>query len=93
MAEELETLRDALKAAEADKVQIIDELETAKKAIAGGGPKRSVTGKPETQINDLLVKAAGYRAKAKATLDHTLAKGYKELAKDLEAKASRKDVN
>ena len=93
VAEELETLRDALKAAEADKVQIIDELETAKKAIAGGGPKRSVTGKPETQINDLLVKAAGYRAKAKATLDHTLAKGYKELAKDLEAKASRKDVN
>jgi hypothetical protein len=95
VTEELETLRDALKAAEAEKVQLTDELATAKKAVASGGPKRAVVGEAaqKTVVNDLLAKAADYRRKADATLDTTLRKGYKELAKDLEAKASRKDVN
>ena len=95
VTEELETLRDALKAAEADKVQLTDELATAKKAVASGGPKRAVVGAAaqKTVVNDLLSKAADYRRKADATLDVTLRKGYKKLAKDFEAKASRKDVN
>jgi hypothetical protein len=92
VTEELETLKAALKAAEADKVQIAEELVEAKKAVAGGGPKRAAAGKPEMKTNDLLAKAADYRHKASVTQDRVLAEGYRELATDLEAKASRKDA-
>ena len=92
VAEEIELLKAALEAAEGDKARIADELATAQKAVVGGGPKRAVTSKPETQTNQLLAKAADLRQKAATTLDSDLRKGYKEWADDLEAKASRKDV-
>jgi hypothetical protein len=39
------------------------------------------------KTNDLLVKAATYKAKANATTDPVLAKGYMALAKEYYAKA------
>jgi hypothetical protein len=92
VTEELETLKAASQAAVAETVRLTGELDKANKAVAGGGPKRAATGKPETETNELLAKAADYRRKADATLDTVLSKGYRELAVDLEAKASRKDV-
>ena len=57
----------------------------AKSLAVAGGPKR--TGTSQAQPNDLLVKAATYKAKAQATTDPVLAKGYKQLADEYFAKA------
>jgi phage head maturation protease len=92
VTEELEQLRTALKAVEAEKVQITGELESAKKAAVAGGPKRSATKAIDVDIPELLQKATEYRVKASSTNDRDLARGYVELAEDLETKASRKDV-
>jgi hypothetical protein len=62
------------------------ELAIAKSLAVAGGPKR--TGTSQAQPNDLLVKAATYKAKAEATTDPVLAKGYKELAKEYFAKSA-----
>jgi hypothetical protein len=64
------------------------ELATAKTKAVSGGPKRSVI-KPAViaELGDLLQKAAEYRAKSVVTEDKDLARGYKELASDFEAKA------
>ena len=43
--------------------------------------------------NDLLVKAASYKAKADASTDPVLAKGYRELANDFLQKANPKASN
>jgi hypothetical protein len=64
------------------------ELATAKTKAVAGGPKRSVI-KPAViaELGDVLQKAAEYRAKSAVTDDKDLARGYKELASDFEAKA------
>ena len=64
------------------------ELATAKTKAVSGGPKRSAI-KPAViaELGDLLQKAADYRAKSAVTDDKDLARGYKELASDFEAKA------
>lgn len=64
------------------------ELATAKTKAVSGGPKRSAI-KPAViaELGDLLQKAAEYRAKSAVTDDKDLARGYKELASDFEAKA------
>ena len=64
------------------------ELATAKNKAVSGGPKRSVI-KPAliAELGNLLQKAAEYRAKSAVTEDKDLARGYKELASDFEAKA------
>jgi hypothetical protein len=82
---------DILKSAnEADK-GIISKLQTelalANQKAVSGGPKRS-TIKPENAMNEFAIMALTYRQKAAATSDKTLALGYKELAKDFEAKAN-----
>jgi len=65
------------------------ELATAKTKAVGSGPKRSAIKQPEiVQLSDLLAKAAEYRQKSAVTSDKDLARGYKELAQDFEAKAS-----
>lgn len=70
------------------------ELATAKNKAVQGGPKRSVI-KPAViaQLGDLLQKAAEYRAKSAVTDDKDLARGYKELASDFEAKALAVQAN
>jgi hypothetical protein len=81
---EIEALVSAKEAAEGRAMSLETELATAKSLAAGGGPKR--TAKPVSETSsDLLVKAAMYNAKAKATTDPTLAKGYRVLAEKFAA--------
>ena len=68
-------------------VSLESELAIAKSLAAAGGPKR--TGTSVAQPNDLLVKAATYKAKANATTDPVLAKGYRQLADEFFAKADQ----
>jgi hypothetical protein len=83
---EIAELRAAKMAAEEKSVALESELVLAKSAAVAGGPKR--TGRTAvTQENELLIKAASYRAKAAATSDPTLVKGYSALAKEYAAKA------
>jgi hypothetical protein len=90
--QELLTLKTALEAEQAKSVELADELATANKAVAAGGPKRATTQQSDYTVNALLQKAAEYSIKASATTDSVLAQGYRDLAEELNAKASRKDV-
>jgi uncharacterized membrane protein YgcG len=76
---EIEALLTAKEAAESHAMSLETELAKAKSLAVAGGPKRTAKPVAETS-NDLLVKAAMYNAKAKATTDPTLAKGYRALA-------------
>jgi hypothetical protein len=89
VTEEISRLKSALEAERIEKAQIAEELATANKAVAGGGPKRSVTGKAETVTNDLSAKATELRFKATQTQDRVLAKGYLAWAEDLEAQSKK----
>jgi hypothetical protein len=71
-------------------VKLEEELAIAKSLAVAGGPKRTAS-TISNEPNDLLVKAASYKAKANATTDPTLAKGYKTLAEEFLAKASEAD--
>jgi hypothetical protein len=82
---EIESLVAAKEAALEKSVSLEAELATAKSLAVAGGPKR--TGTSLAQDNDLLVKAATYKAKANATTDPVLVKGYNELAKEYFASA------
>lgn len=79
-------LMSAKEAAESKASRLETELAEAKSLAVAGGPKRTARPVSETS-NDLLVKAAAYKAKANATTDPTLAKGYETLAKEFLAKA------
>lgn len=79
-------LLSAKEAAESKASRLETELAEAKSLAVAGGPKRTARPVSETS-NDLLVKAAAYKAKANATTDPTLAKGYETLAKEFLAKA------
>ena len=83
---EIADLLTAKKAVEEKAVSLENELAIAKSLAVAGGPKR--TGTSVGQPNDLLVKAATYKAKAQATTDPVLAKGFNELAKEFYAKAA-----
>ena len=85
---EIASLQAATKAAEEKAVALESELVTAKSAAISGGPKR--TGRiAVTQTNELLLKAAEYKAKAIATSDPILIKGYKSLEKEFLSKAGK----
>jgi Family of unknown function (DUF5872) len=88
---EIASLVSAKEAVEAKAVSLETELAKAKSLVAGGGPKR--THKPADASNDLTTKANVYLAKANASTDPLLAKGYKELAKEFLAKATNPDAN
>lgn len=76
---EVASLVSAKEAAETKAASLESELAIAKSLAVAGGPKR--TAKPiDTRISDNLTKAAVYRAKANATTDPLLIKGYKALA-------------
>jgi len=78
----------AAKEAASDKaVGLETELAVAKSLAVAGGPKRTI--RPVDHAStDLLVKAATYKAKADATTDPDLAKGYKALYQEFLGKAS-----
>ena len=64
------------------------ELATAQNKAVASGPKRFAIGeKVADEMSHFLAKAADYRAKSASTTDKDLARGYKELAQDFEAKA------
>jgi hypothetical protein len=90
---EFTLLKSSLVEAEQKAANLEAELETAKKMAVAGGPKRSILKSTEAADNELIQKAAAYRQFASTTQDKLLAKGYRELAADLEAKAnSRKET-
>ena len=86
---EIASLVAAKEAALEKAVSLENELAIAKSLAVAGGPKR--TGTSQAQPNDLLIKAATYKAKANATTDPVLAKGYMELHKEFLAKANNSD--
>jgi hypothetical protein len=86
---EIASLVAAKEAALEKAVSLENELAIAKSLAVAGGPKR--TGTSQAQPNDLLIKAATYKAKANATTDPILAKGYMELHKEFLAKANNPD--
>lgn len=81
----------AIEAAESKAMELETELAQAKSAAIAGGPKRSAIAAGKTNTNDLLVKAAEYNNKAATTTDSQLAQGYREIAKDLLAQASKSE--
>jgi hypothetical protein len=84
---EIASLVAAKEAALEKSVGLESELAIAKSLAVAGGPSR--TTKPlSTKINDNLTKAAIYKAKANATTDPVLAKGYKQLAEEFYSKAA-----
>jgi hypothetical protein len=83
---EIANLVSAKEAAEVRAMSLETELATAKSLALGGGPKRTASPVDVKATNDLLLKAAVYKEKAKATTDSTLAKGYKQLAEEFLAK-------
>jgi hypothetical protein len=88
--EEIESVKSALKA-EIQKVASLQTELTAAKALAvtQGQPKRF--GKKFRDSNELVNLAAQYRAKALASTDPTLSKGYTELAEDFLNKSKKSD--
>lgn len=84
---------ELLKSAKEADTEVINKLESelaaAKSKAASGGPKRTAI-KPTiaSGVNEFINKAAEYRAKASATSDPILAKGWKEMATDFESKAA-----
>jgi hypothetical protein len=79
---EIANLVSAKEAAEVRAMNLETELATAKSLAIGGGPKRTANPVDVKATSDLLTKAAVYRAKAQATTDPVLAKGYKQLAEE-----------
>ena len=89
---EIVSLVAAKEAALEKSVSLESELAIAKSLAVAGGPSRTV--KPlSTKINDNLTKAAIYKAKANATTDPVLAKGYKVLAEEFYSKAADSTSN
>lgn len=90
---EIETLQAEKKSAVEKSITLESDLATALSKSVAGGPKRTATKMSDEAQKDLLVKSAAYKAKADATTDPVLAKGYRELAKDFLAKATPKVEN
>lgn len=81
-------LKSAKEAVENKAAELESELATAKSLAIGGGPKRTTIATGAKTNNEWKAKADLYLAKASATTDNDLAKGYREMAKDYLAKAS-----
>ena len=88
---EIADLVSAKEAALNKAMSLETELELAKSLAVAGGPSRTAKPINVKTTNDLLTKAAIYKAKANATTDPTLAKGYKTLAEEFLSKASEAD--
>lgn len=84
---EIAELVSAKEAALSKAVGLEKELELAKSLAVAGGPSRTAKPINVKTTNDMLTKAAIYKAKANATTDPMLAKGYKTLAEEFLAKA------
>ena len=83
---EIDSLRAEKESAVEKSVKLEAELATALTKAVAGGPKRTATIQ-SSQSNEYLVKAATYKAKAEATTDTVLQKGYMALYREFSAKA------
>jgi chaperonin cofactor prefoldin len=90
---EIDTLRAEKESAVEKSVKLESELATALSKAIAGGPKRTAIKMSDEAQKDLLVKAATYKAKADATTDPVLAKGYRALHAEFIAKANPKAEN
>ena len=84
---EFDILKSANKAAEEKIASLETELTAAKSLAVATGPKRTASAAGTNPINELLVKASHYDAKAATTTDPVLAKGYRVLADEYRAKS------
>ena len=84
---EIASLVSAKEAALAKAVGLETELAQAKSLAVAGGPKRTARLLGGTS-NELVLKAATYKAKANAATDPDLAKGYRALADKFYAEAT-----
>lgn len=84
---EIVELKSAKEAVENKATSLETELAAAKSLAIGGGPKRTTIATGAKTNNEWKAKADLYFAKAAATTDNDLAKGYREMAKDYLAKA------
>lgn len=84
---EIALLVSAKEAAQAKAVGLETELAQAKSLAVAGGPKRTARPLGGTS-NELVLKAATYKAKANAATDPDLAKGYRALADKFYAEAT-----
>jgi hypothetical protein len=83
---EIDTLRVEKESAVEKSVKLETELTTALSKTVAGGPKRTAT-TYGAESNEYLVKALTYKAKADATTDPVLQKGYRDLYEEFNAKA------
>jgi hypothetical protein len=90
---EIDALRAEKESAVDKSVKLEEELATALSKSVAGGPKRTATKMSDEAQNDMLVKAATYKAKAEASTDPLLSKGYRDLANEFLAKATPKKEN
>lgn len=90
---EIESLRAEKESAVEKSVKLESDLATALSKTVAGGPKRTAIKMSDEAKNDALVKAATYKAKADATTDPVLAKGYRALYAEFLAKANPKAEN
>lgn len=86
---EIDTLRAEKKSAVEKSVKLETELTTALSKSVAGGPKRTAIEQGAVS-NEYLAKGLAYKSKADATTDPVLAKGYREIANELLAKANSK---
>jgi hypothetical protein len=86
---EIDTLRAEKESAVEKSVKLETELTTALSKSVAGGPKRTAIAQGAVS-NEYLAKGLAYKAKADATTDPVLAKGYREIANELLAKADSK---
>lgn len=88
---EIDTLRAEKESAVEKSVKLEAELTTALSKSVAGGPKRTAIEQGAVS-NEYLAKGLAYKAKADATTDPVLAKGYREIANELLAKADSKTI-
>lgn len=86
---EIAELRKEKESAVEKSNKLESKLQTALTKTVAGGPKRTATKPSEEAKNDLVVKALSYKAKADASTDPVLAKGYKALYNDFMVKAGK----
>lgn len=84
---EVALLKSAKEAVENKAASLETELATAKSLAIGGGPKRATIATGANKTNEWKAKADLYYAKASATTDQILAKGFRDMAKEFLAKA------
>jgi hypothetical protein len=87
---EIDIIKSAKEAVENELTSVKTDLAKAQSLAIGGGPKRTVLKTVSAEPNDDARLANEYFAKAAATTDKELAKGYRELAQEFLVKSQPK---